>query len=278
MSYRVGVTWLLPDAGLPWMKQTTISSAVHCGGMLNDVIWDLIELHPHRSPSSAGPRASRAPRRMIPIRPSFGIPGPVPGLLRSRGELYNPVSRRRTMASPDIPHVPLDEPRGGAGSPSSPSRGRGGLRHGVQSGVNSNFTAQEMSLTPLQQGLLEGIRETCGITALGVLALFGAVAEPVLGAAMRRAHGGRTRRLPPGAGLRMARRGQPRLEPGAPRLDAAAAVHGAGAVGTGEGGEALGQISAAGAAGRRRGWAWRGSWGASRSPSARCSRSRGSCP
>jgi MFS family permease len=59
-----------------------------------------------------------------------------------------------------------------------------GFAMAVLNGVNSNFVAQEMRLTPQQQGLLEGIRETCGITALGVLALFGAVAEPVLGAGM----------------------------------------------------------------------------------------------
>lgn len=79
--------------------------------------------------------------------------------------------------------------------PGDPARRRGiaflalaaggvGFALAVQSGVNSNFTAQEMGLTPLEQGLLEGIRETCGITALGVLALLGAVSEPVLGAAM----------------------------------------------------------------------------------------------
>jgi len=54
----------------------------------------------------------------------------------------------------------------------------------VQSGVNSNFVVQEMGLTPMQQGLLEGTRETCGIVALGVLALLAAMTEPLLGAAM----------------------------------------------------------------------------------------------
>lgn len=62
--------------------------------------------------------------------------------------------------------------------------GAAGFAMAVQTGVNSNFVAQEMGLTPMQQGLLEGIRETCGITALGVLALLGGVSEPLLGAAM----------------------------------------------------------------------------------------------
>jgi MFS family permease len=89
------------------------------------------------------------------------------------------------MASPDIPGVPLDEPARRRGIAFLALAAAGvGFAMAIQSGVNSNFTAQEMHLTPLQQGFLEGIRETCGITALGVLALFGAVAEPVLGAAM----------------------------------------------------------------------------------------------
>ncbi len=88
-------------------------------------------------------------------------------------------------ASPGVPPAPLDEAARRRGIVFLALAAAGvGFAMAVQSGVNSNFTAQEMRLTPMQQGLLEGIRETCGITALGVLALLGAMAEPLLGAAM----------------------------------------------------------------------------------------------
>lgn len=54
----------------------------------------------------------------------------------------------------------------------------------LQMGVNSNFVAQDMHLTAFQQGLLESARESCGIIALGVLALLATLAEPVIAAAM----------------------------------------------------------------------------------------------
>lgn len=89
------------------------------------------------------------------------------------------------MASPDGPPAPLDESARRRGIAFLTLAAAGvGFAMAVQSGVNSNFVAQEMHLSPMQQGLLEGIRETCGITALGVLALLGAMTEPVLGAAM----------------------------------------------------------------------------------------------
>jgi len=59
-----------------------------------------------------------------------------------------------------------------------------GFAMALQMGVNANFVADEMQLSGLRQGLLEMFRETCGITALAVLALLAGFAEPVLGAAM----------------------------------------------------------------------------------------------
>ena len=54
----------------------------------------------------------------------------------------------------------------------------------MQMGANSNFVADEMHLSGLQQGVLETFRESCGIIALGVLALLSGFAEPLVGAAM----------------------------------------------------------------------------------------------
>jgi len=59
-----------------------------------------------------------------------------------------------------------------------------GFTMALQMGVNSNFVVEEMHLTGLQQGLLETFRETCGIVALGVLAVLAGFAEPLVGAAM----------------------------------------------------------------------------------------------
>jgi len=59
-----------------------------------------------------------------------------------------------------------------------------GLAMGLQMGLNSNFVGQEMGLKGLQQGVLEACRESCGIFALGLLALLAAFAEPLIGAAM----------------------------------------------------------------------------------------------
>jgi hypothetical protein len=53
----------------------------------------------------------------------------------------------------------------------------------VQVAVNSNFVADEMHLAPFQQGMLEAVRESCGIVALGVLAVLAGLAEPLVGAA-----------------------------------------------------------------------------------------------
>jgi MFS family permease len=59
-----------------------------------------------------------------------------------------------------------------------------GFAMSVQMGVNANFVADEMKLSGLQQGLLETFRETCGIAALGLLAVMAGLAEPLVGAAM----------------------------------------------------------------------------------------------
>jgi MFS family permease len=56
----------------------------------------------------------------------------------------------------------------------------------IQVSTNSNFVGEkgEMHLTGRQQGVLEAFRETCGITALGVLAMLAGLAEPLVGAGM----------------------------------------------------------------------------------------------
>ena len=59
-----------------------------------------------------------------------------------------------------------------------------GFTMSLQLGANSNFVAQEMGLSGFKQGLLETFRETCGIMALGVLAVLAGVAEPLVAAAM----------------------------------------------------------------------------------------------
>ena len=57
-----------------------------------------------------------------------------------------------------------------------------GLAMAMQSGVNSNFVADVMHLSAQQQGQLEAWRESCGITALLVLAILAGLAEPLVGA------------------------------------------------------------------------------------------------
>ena len=59
-----------------------------------------------------------------------------------------------------------------------------GFSLALQMGLNANFVADEMHLTGLEQGLLETFRESCGIIALGVLALLAGLAEPLVGAGM----------------------------------------------------------------------------------------------
>ena len=54
----------------------------------------------------------------------------------------------------------------------------------LQMGLNANYTAEELGMSGFQQGLLEMFRESCGIMALGVLALLAGFAEPLIGSAM----------------------------------------------------------------------------------------------
>ncbi|MDD5134933.1 MAG: hypothetical protein PHP01_05935, partial [Phycisphaerae bacterium] len=54
----------------------------------------------------------------------------------------------------------------------------------LQIAITSNFVVQEMNMTGFQQGLLEMFRESCGIFALGFLALLAGFAEPLIGAVM----------------------------------------------------------------------------------------------
>jgi MFS family permease len=52
----------------------------------------------------------------------------------------------------------------------------------LQVALNSNFVVQEMHLSGLEQGFLEMFRESCGIFALGILAVVAGFAEPVIAA------------------------------------------------------------------------------------------------
>jgi hypothetical protein len=59
-----------------------------------------------------------------------------------------------------------------------------GLAFSLQLGLNDNFVVGEIRITGFYKGLLEAIRESCGIFALGLLALLAGFAEPLIGAAM----------------------------------------------------------------------------------------------
>ena len=59
-----------------------------------------------------------------------------------------------------------------------------GLAMAMQGGVNANYVADVMGLTGQQQGTLEAWRESCGITALVVLAMLAGLAEPLVGAGL----------------------------------------------------------------------------------------------
>ena len=59
-----------------------------------------------------------------------------------------------------------------------------GLTMAMQMGLNENFLVQEVGVRPLQRGILESVRETCGVTALVVLAVVAGVAEPLVAAAV----------------------------------------------------------------------------------------------
>lgn len=59
-----------------------------------------------------------------------------------------------------------------------------GFAMALQMGLNANFLADEIGLSGFQLGLLESIRESCGIFALGILALGAGLAEPLLAMGM----------------------------------------------------------------------------------------------
>jgi hypothetical protein len=59
-----------------------------------------------------------------------------------------------------------------------------GLAGSLQTGLNDNFVVNVIGITGYQKGILEAIRESCGIFALGLLALLSGLAEPLIGAAM----------------------------------------------------------------------------------------------
>lgn len=59
-----------------------------------------------------------------------------------------------------------------------------GFAISMQMGLNGNFIAQDMALSGLQQGVLEAVRESCGIFALGVLMLLAGMSEPRIGVLM----------------------------------------------------------------------------------------------
>ncbi len=86
------------------------------------------------------------------------------------------------------------EPRG-AGASDAARRRRGlafvgtavatvGFAMALQMGLNANFLADDIGVSGFQLGVLEAVRESCGVLALGVLALLAGLAEPLVGAAM----------------------------------------------------------------------------------------------
>ncbi len=59
-----------------------------------------------------------------------------------------------------------------------------GMSHAVEFGVSGNFMNDVLDITGPQRGVVEGLRESCGIFALLVLAVLAGLAEPLIGAAM----------------------------------------------------------------------------------------------
>ena len=57
-----------------------------------------------------------------------------------------------------------------------------GFAINLQLSLNSNFLVGEIGISGLQAGLLEAVRESCGIAAFGFLALLAGLAEPVIAA------------------------------------------------------------------------------------------------
>jgi MFS family permease len=59
-----------------------------------------------------------------------------------------------------------------------------GVAMSFQMGLNTNFLVEEIGVSGFEQGLLESVRESCGVIAFGVLAILAGFAEPLVGAAM----------------------------------------------------------------------------------------------
>src|SRR5579864_8680678 len=55
-----------------------------------------------------------------------------------------------------------------------------GLALTLQIGLNNNFLVGEIGINGFQAGLLEAVRESCGIAALGVFVIVAGLAEPVI--------------------------------------------------------------------------------------------------
>ena len=59
-----------------------------------------------------------------------------------------------------------------------------GITMSMQMGLNANFLSDDIKVTGSQLGLLEAARESCGVAALGALAILAGFAEPLVGAGM----------------------------------------------------------------------------------------------
>ena len=59
-----------------------------------------------------------------------------------------------------------------------------GFALALQLGLNANFLADEMHVSGMQLGVVEAVRETCGIVAFLALALLAGMAEPIIGCVM----------------------------------------------------------------------------------------------
>ena len=55
-----------------------------------------------------------------------------------------------------------------------------GLAITLQTSLNNNFLVGEIGISGLQAGMLEAVRESCGIAALGIFVLVAGLAEPVI--------------------------------------------------------------------------------------------------
>jgi len=59
-----------------------------------------------------------------------------------------------------------------------------GFALALQMGLNANFLAEDIGISGLQIGILEAVRESCGIWALALLAVLAGFSEPVVGMVM----------------------------------------------------------------------------------------------